>query len=1460
MPKGFILFALLFFFSDLLSAQQPFTFERITTAHGLSDNQAIKIHQDKEGFIWIGTMSGLNRYDGKSIKTLHDDVGKGQSSYNQRIMGIQEDGSGNLWLFSFGGNIQMFNKATHAIQNYPNQFGYYPTSVNSQLFLHEDAFAVMAFNNLGVFVIDTRNNTSQLIGQYLFDEEVIKSGTYINSIFATDRNNIWLTTRSGPIYLQINPQTNESTFHRLALSEAIHDGNAGHFITDSKIYFPSYGKGMVVCDLISGSTEIFDIIEGVDIRYLTHIAGYGDHICVVTNDNSLLIVSNDGKNVLYHINQYKRTSLGTITNLFIDSKETIWFRSINFSGIFQLNPSLNKIDFFPCNFSNSELLSKIHIIIFFYEDSRGNIWIGTRQDGVLFYDKSKNSVTQITNYPNNPGSLISNGVLSILEDGIGDIWIGTQFGISKISRSNSAFKFFSHIDEPSHDFDNKTDALFEDSYGNIWCSSLSGELFVYDSYLNQKHIFSGNNPKHGYKNALVFCFLEDAKGRLWIGSKGEGLFLLDLKEYHDNLHHARFAQYNFNVSEQYSIRSNDIYDIIEDSKNRIWFATYGGGLYLLNESENQKRFISYNQFLDPFCPFSIQFGRCLLEDKAGKIWYGGLSGLCSFSVDDEDFLPHSVSFYYHGKGTPNTISYNDIKSLYEDIAGNIWIGTYGGGLSIYSPSCRLFRHYTVNEGLSSNIVYSTISDHKGNIWISTKNGLSKYNPTRDEFVNFSESDGLPDNEFTEAKPFSSNGLLFFGTIRGVTFFNPDHVNVPNPLPDILFTDLLVSNKVQRVNPDGPLIKDINLAESIRLMHDQNNFSITFSTNDFRNDSKYKFDYKLEHFDKEWVRAFNNHYITYTNIPVGEYVLRVRLTDNSDEQLFNEKTLSVIITPPFWRTNWAYFLYTICIILLFVFAIQLFLKFNALRNSLKLEKEITDFKLRFFTNISHELRTPLTLIINPIKEVICELKNLNEKPSEMLRIALHNANNLMRLVNEILDFRKLQDGRILLRVSENEIVSFFNTVTEDFQFVAEKKDIEYERFINAKEKTYWFDSEKLEKIINNLLTNAFKFTPPKGKVHISLMTEAHQVHLIVENTGGSTDLKKRNKSYSRFYKPELPGQNLFAKGVGLGLSLVEEYVKLHKGKIDFISEPTRGTKVIISFPSGKEFYTDLELSLKNEWEAGTESIQFLSQFQEIEKANLEPGNGHCKTKILFVEDNPDMLSMLIQKLSNYYMVLSARNGREGLEAIEEHSPELVVTDWLMPEMSGVELTHAIKNDFQTCHIPVILLTAKSTNEDRVEGYDIGADAYITKPFDFDILISRIKSLLEQRRVLKQRFREDFTFDSRSVAIEKKDQDFIEQVISIVIEHMESDDFTLETLYKELGCSKTVVYKKIKSLTGLSPNQFIRTIKLKEAARLFKSTDLNVAEVAYSIGYSDINYFRAQFKTQFNKTPSEFMKQR
>ena len=1433
-------------FSTSLYAQFHSSFQSITINEGLSDNQAIDIIQDKEGFIWIGTMSGLNRFDGKELINVIANE-KHVKTYNNRINKILEDNFGNLWLDIFDGSHLVYNKKKHTLKNLSSELGIDYPSLNNHLIFVDEKIAVLIYKNFGVFLLDMEHGQN-LLGKYLFDSEILDKDFRISSVFAKNRNNIYLNSNYGLLNLKINPKNNEGKFEYLIANKSKNNIDVKHLIRGDYSYLSSEEYGLIKYNLQTNEHSTFNEIEGINLSDITSIKNCNDFIILTTLSEGIVVVNEFGQLVTQK-NTFQNKSFGEVSNIYVEKNKFAWFESQNHEGLFKLDLSIQELQFYPLSFKHDGL-TKQNFISSFESDSYGNIWIGTKKQGLVYFDYKTNQISQIKNIHNNSKSLVANGILSIFEDKNANIWIGTQYGISKTNIRPKPIQNITPEEEIEHPLTNKFDAIYNDSYGNKWFGSTLGQIYVYDKDKNFKFSFK-NKLKADFSEVLITSFLEDSKGRMWIGTKGNGLYMLNLKKYRDNLSQANMIHL-FNNSSKYFFDCNEIYDMVEDRNGRIWLASYGNGLFLLEENSDELNFLDYNKYLKNHLPFSINFGRCLLVDNENNIWFGGLNGLCSFRVNKNDLLPKNVVAYYKNIHNPNSLNYNDIGCLFQDKSNRVWIGTNGGGLYLYQQKSNNFINYSINDGLSNNMVCSIIEDDNASLWISTKNGLTKFNYNSDKFNNFTYEDGLPSNEFTESKSFNDNGILYFGTTKGIVYLNPKNLKKDsNSVPNILLTALHVSNQLKEVDQKGILTEDINSIEKINLKYNENNFSITFSTDDYQLNTSKNIEYKLEGFDKNWLNNTNN-LVTYTNIPSGNYDLNIRLKDIEG----SVKKLKINIAPSIWRSSLAYFFYVVFLISISYLIFTIIRKIVRLQNSLKLEKSITDFKLKFFTNISHELRTPLTLIINPIREIINGKILENTRGEKLINIAHQNSYNLLKLVNEILDFRKLQTKNIQLEVTKTDIIKFFNKITNNFNYVSQQKDIKFSTNIKNAKVNYWFDQEKLEKVVTNLLTNAFKFTPPNGYITVDLNADFSSIMITVKDSGKGFNFEQNDKIFNRFYKEEDLTRSFFAKGYGIGLSIVQEFVSLHKGEIKVDSKLGQGTTITVIIPGKKQAYREFETSNKSSWEVGVLS----SQLQNINTI-LIPDilDKEFENNILLVEDNHELLALLSQKLMDYYNIKTARNGVEALESLKNFTPDIIITDLLMPEMNGSELTKKLKNSFETSHIPIIMLTAKAASEDKIEGYDVGADAYLTKPFEYELLISRINNLLKQRIVLKQKFSEDLNFESRTFAKNKEDQELIESIHDFIIQKLSEPNFILQDLYDYLGISKTVCYNKIKGITDMSPNQFVRTIKFKQAAKLFKTTNLNVAQVAYEIGFSDVNYFSKEFKKQFNKTPSQFIKE-
>lgn len=754
------------------------------------------------------------------------------------------------------------------------------------------------------------------------------------------------------------------------------------------------------------------------------------------------------------------------------------------------------------------------------------------------------------------------------------------------------------------------------------------------------------------------------------------------------------------------------------------------------------------------------------------------------------------------------------------------------------------------QGFASDLTLSMSEDPSGNLWIASKQDLSRYNPSSGLINNFSSYYFKQDFIFSESEAIkTSKGTILFGTNKGILEIDPSTISESNYVPPLVFTDIKLNNHAVSV--------PINQLKNIDLKPNQRNFSIQFSALDFNNSKEIKYAYMLEGLEKEWHYVNENRSAEYIKIPKGHYRFIVKSTNSDGVWVNNERKLDITVLPTFWETPWAWLLYIILFVLLVSSIVYVLFIIYRLRHEVTAEQQLSEIKLRFFTDISHELRTPLTLISSPVTDVL-EHEKLSETARENLTIAQHNSKRLLHLVNQILDFRKIQANKMKLMVEETEICGFISLIMENFQFKAKEKEINY-LFNSNEDRIYlWIDKDKFEKIIFNLLSNAFKYTPPGKSIRVELNKTEKNVEIAIHDEGIGIPAAKISSLFQRF--ETLFSQNTLLPSSGIGLSLVKELVELHHAKIEVLSEVGKGSSFRLLFPLGSEHF------------ANNPQVEFLLSDRQSD-VNL-PSEEQSQTgqeddvqdrqSILIVEDNPELISFLHNILSRDYVVLQATNGEEGWNKTQEMLPDIIISDVVMPVMDGLDMVKKIKENNNTCHIPIILLSSKASLDDRIKALERGIDDYITKPFSASHLITRVQTLLEQRKFLQDYYLNKFSknqtsdadLSSESPAIASYDEQFMKQVIDYIEQNIDNVLLVVEDLAKEFPMSRSVFYKKIKSLFGLSPVDLIRTIRIKRAVQLIDSSTHSFTEIAYMCGFNDLSYFGKCFKKQLGLSPSEY----
>ncbi len=797
----------------------------------------------------------------------------------------------------------------------------------------------------------------------------------------------------------------------------------------------------------------------------------------------------------------------------------------------------------------------------------------------------------------------------------------------------------------------------------------------------------------------------------------------------------------------------------------------------------------------------------------------------------------------------------------EDKNSNLWIGTYMEGIYIFDKSKGIVvDRFTTEEGLIDNKIASIIMDDTDNMWLTNHSGLTRYNAGKKEFKHYGESEGLVENATDSWYPLFKNtdGKIYYCGENGFNFFNPEDIEDDPTPPQVIIKNVSLFNR-----PDEKIDYDEFISElkELSLPYNQNDLSFHYVGLHYGEPLKNRYNYILEGFDENWIDAGNQRTATYTNLDPGEYMFRVNASNRDGVWNATGASIKIIINPPLWATTWAYLLYIVFALSLIYFLWKLNLRRVRVKHEYEMSKfeaeklhEVDEIKSRFFTNISHEFRTPLTLILGPIKQMI---EKLNEgKMKDDLKLVHRNANKLLVLVNQLLDISKIESGNMKLRTTPQNIIPLLKALVLSFTSYAERKQITLKFNSSEDEIIVYLDREKIEKIFTNLLSNAFKFTPNGGSIRADVVKDNDQLRVSISDTGIGIPKEKLTKIFDRFYQVD-GSHTREQEGTGIGLSLTKELVELHKGRIEVESEEGKGTTFTVNLPFGKDHLRPDEICEKE-----PEVVRAMPEIgDDIRKTDtskivLENLEKDSFPLLLIVEDNKDVRYYIKDNLKKDYRILEAVDGEDGWTKSIDQIPDLIVSDVMMPKMDGFKLCEKLKTDERTSHIPVILLTAKAAKSDKLEGYEIGADEYLMKPFEPDELRARIKNLIVQRKRLHEHFRKKGILDTEQSKITPVDKKFLQKVYDIIKKNVADSSFDIESLAKNLGVSRSVLHRKIVSLIGEAPGELIRQVRLKKAAELIEQKFGNLSEIALEVGFNNPAYFSEAFKKQYGMTPSQY----
>jgi ligand-binding sensor domain-containing protein/signal transduction histidine kinase/DNA-binding response OmpR family regulator len=1118
-------------------------------------------------------------------------------------------------------------------------------------------------------------------------------------------------------------------------------------------------------------------------------------------------------------------------------------------------------------------------------DLKGVIWIGKNGNGIVSYHPQTSEVRFYTDVAGLPSLLIR----SITGDPHGRIWFGTEKGISVLQNDGHFRNIQQDLSNRFGLNDNAIYSILRDRSGNMWAGSYFGGINVlYYDFEQFTYYDAGDNETELRGKAVRQIIGNEDNNSLWITTEDGGLHKFD-KQAGD-----------FTRLAHPLIKSDNIHSLLIDDEHNLWIGTFWGGLTRYNLKTKQfSLFNSDNSLLPDNCIF------CLFQDKNKTIWMGTSSGLCFLNKKtgkiervENDLLKNA--FIYHiaqdcngnfwigsrmsgliffnseqnvarnwnvQKGA-NALSDNFVTFVLVDSENRIWVGTNNGGLYEYRVATDDFRSFRREGLIREQCICALLEDDNGTFWITTNNGLFCYNPATAETQKYTTENGLPTNNFNYVSAYKGeDGTIFLGTVHGMISFDPHNIHQEIDFPNIILSRLIIGNETMRPNAhNSPLTTALDNTSRIELNHTQARFvRIEYAGIALGHSQEINYAVKMEGLNSDWQNVGTQRQIVFSRLPAGKYIFKVKAALSKNASV---RQIEIVVHPPFYTSIYALILYVLIVIALVYFTLKFYYhrlkEKNEIRvNMLEKEKleEMNRLKHDFFTNISHELKMPLTLIMAPVRQMLSE-PDVNEKTRRNLDLVLKNSNSLMNLAKELIDFNKLEANHLQIKLQKGNPLDFIQEICNRFQALACEDEVDFTVEIENLEEEVWFSLSIVEKVINNLLSNAFKYTPQGGKVKLhAAITDGENGRLMlkiaVSDTGAGISAENKEKIFNAYYQANdiLPSKR---PGWGIGLTITKGLVQQHKGEIYLESEPGKGSTftVLLDVSPGA-------FPLKNRIELRADQLYLKKKYNyssiiSEEQLQLLPKNtagNSSKNKILIVEDNGKMLLFLAGIFEEKYEVRTAKNGIEALESVEKALPDLLISDIMMPGMDGFELCRRIKSSLLTSHIPVVLLTAKTGEENVLRGYELGADAYIEKPFNPPSLLLLVKNLLNTRDNNRRQFKESVTANIGVIAQNKYDEKLLNDIKKCVDDNISNEDFCVNDIIRTVGISRTMLHVKLKSMLDMSIGDYIRNIRIDRAKELLLQGD-NISDTAYATGFADPNYFSKCFKKQTGKTPSEW----
>lgn len=1157
---------------------------------------------------------------------------------------------------------------------------------------------------------------------------------------------------------------------------------------------PFHHKMLMVSDkgdvyvLRQGKLQRFSHVAYVDGEVATGDLLMGNRWILFTNRRSFSIDVRTGE-----VAECEGEWLIPNGRVLTDNKGRKWI--YNKTGVLRLvrQDKLVPLILFPQQTTNYIDHERFHIV----EDNHGLIWISTYGKGLFVFNQDLTQSQHFVADKLGESPIASNYLLGIIADRHDGVWVSSEYGgVSHIQVMDKGVERIYPNGEGNMDFSNVVRMVKKMNDGTVMVGTRAGSLYHYSADMSQvlgKSHFDSN----------VYGIVQMPNGETWIGTRGKGIY----------------------GAKGLDFKDRNVFCMASDAKHRMWIGTFGKGLSLVyprKDGYGVKTFFADSVGLNEV--------RCMVIDKHGVLWCGTSGGLIRIPVDE--FVKDASRYKTYVRDY-------EIRDVIVDRQGRLWLAASGDGLVQVEPGDGetepKFHVFNTSNGLVNNLVQSVVDTPDGNLWISTQQGVTAWNARKKSFENYMFSRNPMGNVYNENSAVClDDGRVVLGGNYGLTIIQPSRLSHVSGLTDVVFTSYPYSDE-------------------ITLTYEQRSPNIHFSTLDYSDVRNVKYTYRLEGFDQSWSQPSSTPWAAYQKLPAGKYLLHVKAC--SPDGIWGKESMLVIhIKPPFYLTSWAIMIYVLLVLGVIILVVKFVHDKNVLRNRIRLEQELTRYKLVFFTNIAHEFRTPLTLMQGSLEKEkrIMKANRWQTELEKTIRVMDKSVQRMLRLIDQLLEFRKMQAGKLKLSLQETDAVMFVKGICRMFDDAAESKEIAYSFESSEPAHAMFLDQQMIDKMVFNLLSNAFKYTPAKGTISVSLsFTDVMTIR--VADTGVGIPQEKREQLFSRFMQSSYTGESF-----GIGLHLTHELVRTHHGEITYQENEGGGSVFVVTIPLQKDCYEASDFLVKDSpiLKADLAKQRDGQEEKTTDAVPSAPSAPLNRRTILLIEDDNDVREFLLSELESCFDLKVASDGKAGIAMAKELDVDLIVSDVMMPGMNGFELTKRLKNSFETSHIPIILLTALSTDENVLEGTESGADAYITKPFSPQLLMARILQLLNQREILRQKFGKEPQEIRSAMLSNEQDSLFVKRLDSIVYSRLGEQDLSVDKVAGLLHLGRTIFYKKVRGTTGYTPNEYIRVIRLRKAAELLKEGEKNVSEVAYAVGFDNPYYFSKCFKEQFGMPPSQY----